>query len=173
LEQSSPAEVVGDDTGARGQTRLHPGPRPQSSVPGIAREQSGSDHDQWIRRVRARGDRRDGDVPVTDSPSFRGLADPRFRFGRTGCLTLVSGLVPAGMLGLEERVRDSGDLAQLDPILGATGAGEAGRDLTEIDGDLSVEADRAGRIVPQSLLFRVLLDEVDVPTGAARVGEEV
>jgi hypothetical protein len=190
--------VLHDHLRARGERRLDPRPRAQAALGGVARQQAGAEHDRRVRRVGARRDGRDHDVAVVqldvgpvlerDRDARRHavgdlraagagarlrrplLARVRRRVGRREAL--LDRLVVAVLVGheaLERHPERALGLRERDAVLGAARAGERRHDLAEVELErLGVRRLLGVLVVPEALLARVRLDELDPLRVAAR-----
>ena len=128
--------------------------RPRSTA--RLRHQPGADEDLGVRRVGAARDRRDDHVAVTERATARGRGG--------GPARLVAEGLPECPPALD----------QGHAVLGARRAGQAGLDGREVELDrLGEDGLVPGRLVPESLLLGVGLDQGDVVVGTPREAQVV
>src|SRR5258706_13692585 len=170
-------EIARHNARARRHRRLHARWHGQSTFNGLLREETRGDHHRRVRRVRARGDRRDDDRAVLDATDLRrDVCDLRGLLRRDRYLRL-GGVIDrlrtlgrarlgdtARWLWAEERLPDH---RQFDPVLGALRAGNARAHRREIEFHDFVERRRRRAVDPEhALRLRVALDQIDHFTAA-------
>ena len=195
LGQPGAVQVLGDDLGAGGERGLDPRLDVQAPLDRVAGENARPDHHRRVRGVRAAGDGGDHDVAVvqlellavhrdtwTDAAvdvtaaldgtglgSARMAAVPRRRVGgREGVLDVLVVAVAVGHVALQGLLEGLLRVDERDAVLRALRSGERGDDVAQVELEaLRVRGLLAVLVVPEALLLRVGLDELDLLLGAA------